>query len=85
MRLLSSVRTLQAAKASIAQEDLQFRSVSGVFTCPCGYALMRGQGTGGLLVSKVDGDYANVVGFPSSSFVALLETLVDEDDDFLSI
>jgi septum formation protein len=43
------------------------------------------QGTGGLLVRKVDGDYANVVGFPAPSFVALLEMLVEDEDDFLTI
>jgi septum formation protein len=42
------------------------------------------QGTGGLLVSKIDGDYANVVGFPTSSFVTLVEMLAEEDDDFLA-
>jgi septum formation protein len=43
------------------------------------------QGTGGLLIRKIDGDFQNVVGFPAASFVALLELLVDEEDDFLSV
>lgn len=47
------------------------------------------QGNGGLLVSKVDGDFNNVVGFPASSFFRYLELLVEENEqdggDFLSI
>ena len=43
------------------------------------------QGLGGMLVSKVDGDYHNVAGFPASSFFKFLDKLVDEEDDFLMI
>ncbi|KAI4519105.1 Maf/Ham1, partial [Schizophyllum commune Loenen D] len=47
------------------------------------------QGNGGLLISKVEGDYNNVVGFPASSFFRYLEILVEENEeeggDFLSI
>ncbi|KZT51991.1 Maf/Ham1 [Calocera cornea HHB12733] len=41
------------------------------------------QGLGGLLVSKIEGDYNNVVGFPATSFFRWLEELVDEDEEFL--
>lgn len=43
------------------------------------------QGLGGLLVSKIEGDFWNCVGFPASSFFTLLDVLVEEDDDFLEI
>ncbi|KAG5652182.1 hypothetical protein H0H81_005981 [Sphagnurus paluster] len=43
------------------------------------------QGLGGLLVRKIEGDYNNVVGFPATSFFALLDLLLDEDPDFLDI
>ncbi|KAI0703845.1 Maf/Ham1 [Cytidiella melzeri] len=43
------------------------------------------QGLGGVLVRKVDGDYHNVVGFPAASFVKLLETLCEDEDDFLEL
>jgi septum formation protein len=43
------------------------------------------QGLGGMLVSKVEGDYHNVVGFPAASFFKLLDLLVEEEDDFLDI
>ncbi|KAJ3728861.1 inosine triphosphate pyrophosphatase-like protein [Lentinula raphanica] len=43
------------------------------------------QGMGGILVRKVEGDYQNVVGFPMASFFKLLDDLVEEDDDFLSM
>ncbi|KZT40005.1 Maf/Ham1 [Sistotremastrum suecicum HHB10207 ss-3] len=43
------------------------------------------QGLGGLLVSKIDGDYNNVVGFPAASFFKLLDLLVEEEDDFLDV
>jgi hypothetical protein len=49
------------------------------------HVLWRLQGTGGLLIRKIDGDYQNVVGFPASSFMMLLESLIEEDEDFLSI
>jgi hypothetical protein len=49
------------------------------------HTLWRLQGTGGLLIRKIDGDYQNVVGFPASSFMMLLESLIEEDEDFLSI
>jgi len=35
------------------------------------------QGLGGMLIRKVEGDYHNVVGFPTASFSKLLELLVD--------
>jgi septum formation protein len=38
-----------------------------------------------MLVSKVDGDYQNVVGFPAASFFKLLELLCEEEDDFLAV
>ena len=38
-----------------------------------------------MLISKVDGDYNNVVGFPASSFFKFLDMLVEEEDDFLEI
>jgi len=43
------------------------------------------QGLGGLLVRKIEGDFNNVVGFPASSFFKFMETLVEEEVDFLSI
>ncbi|KII84362.1 hypothetical protein PLICRDRAFT_46259 [Plicaturopsis crispa FD-325 SS-3] len=43
------------------------------------------QGLGGLLVRKIEGDYHNVVGFPAASFFTLLDLMVEEDADFLSI
>ncbi|KAF8501255.1 Maf-like protein [Gautieria morchelliformis] len=43
------------------------------------------QGLGGLLIRKIDGDYSNVVGFPGASFFKFLDTLVEEEDDFLDI
>ena len=43
-----------------------------------------GQGLGGMLVSKVEGDYHNVVGFPAASFFKFLDVLVEEEVDFLS-
>ncbi|KAJ3976481.1 inosine triphosphate pyrophosphatase-like protein [Lentinula raphanica] len=43
------------------------------------------QGMGGVLVRKVEGDYQNVVGFPMASFFKLLDDMVEEDDDFLSM
>ena len=42
------------------------------------------QGLGGMLVSKVEGDYHNVVGFPAASFFKFLDVLVEEEVDFLS-
>ncbi|KAF7314258.1 Maf/Ham1-domain-containing protein [Mycena kentingensis (nom. inval.)] len=47
-----------------------------------GFAIQQ---RGGILVRKVDGDYNNVVGFPAASFFRLLDLIVDEDSDFLSI
>ncbi|TFK50153.1 Maf/Ham1 [Heliocybe sulcata] len=43
------------------------------------------QGLGSLLVKKIDGDYNNVVGFPSTSFVKFLDLLIDEEPDFLAV
>ncbi|KAG8933592.1 hypothetical protein FRC01_008133 [Tulasnella sp. 417] len=43
------------------------------------------QGLGGMLVSKVDGDWHNVVGFPAAAFFKFLEILVEEEDDFLAV
>lgn len=40
---------------------------------------------GGILVSKYDGDFWNVVGFPAASFFKFLELLIEEEDDFLDI
>ena len=42
------------------------------------------QGLGGMLVSKVEGDYHNVVGFPATSFFKFLDVLIEEEVDFLS-
>ncbi|KAI0667936.1 Maf/Ham1 [Trametes maxima] len=42
------------------------------------------QGLGGMLVSKVDGDYNNVVGFPAASFFKFLDLLFEEEVDFLA-
>lgn len=42
------------------------------------------QGLGGLLVSKIEGDYNNVVGFPATSFFKFLDLLIEEEVDFLS-
>ena len=41
------------------------------------------QGLGGMLISKVDGDYHNVVGFPAASFFKFLNVLIEEEVDFL--
>jgi predicted house-cleaning NTP pyrophosphatase (Maf/HAM1 superfamily) len=65
--------------------DSQFRQV--LMSCishHTSYSLPS-QGTGGLLVRKIDGDYQNVVGFPAASFVLRLELLLEEDEDFLAI
>lgn len=43
------------------------------------------QGLGGMLVSKIDGDYNNVVGFPAASFFKWLGVLLEEEVDFLSV
>ncbi|KAK1231192.1 hypothetical protein PQX77_005718 [Marasmius sp. AFHP31] len=43
------------------------------------------QGLGALLVRKIEGDYNNVVGFPAASFFKLLDLIIDEDEDFLSL
>jgi septum formation protein len=43
------------------------------------------QGAGGLLVRKVNGDYQNVVGFPATAFMMFLETLLEEEEDFLAV
>lgn len=42
------------------------------------------QGLGGMLVSKIEGDYNNVVGFPATSFFKFLDLLIEEEVDFLS-
>ncbi|KAI0363862.1 Maf/Ham1 [Pilatotrama ljubarskyi] len=42
------------------------------------------QGLGGMLVSKIEGDYQNVVGFPAASFFKFLDVLIEEEVDFLS-
>ena len=46
---------------------------------------MRLQGLGGILVSKIDGDYHNVVGSPAASFFKWLDVLLEEEHDFLSV
>ncbi|KAF8622791.1 hypothetical protein AX15_006721 [Amanita polypyramis BW_CC] len=43
------------------------------------------QGLGSLLISKVDGDYNNVVGFPAASFFKFLDVLMEDDPDFLDV
>jgi len=43
------------------------------------------QGLGGMLVRKIEGDFNNVVGFPATSFFKCLESLVEEEVDFLTI
>ncbi|KAI3607527.1 septum formation protein maf [Moniliophthora roreri] len=43
------------------------------------------QGLGSLLVRKIEGDYNNVVGFPAASFFKLLDLILEEDEDFLSM
>jgi len=43
------------------------------------------QGLGGLLISRIEGDFWNCVGFPAASFFTLLDYLVAEDDEFLEI
>ncbi|KAF8638966.1 hypothetical protein AX17_001827 [Amanita inopinata Kibby_2008] len=43
------------------------------------------QGLGSVLVSRVEGDYYNVVGFPAASFFKLLDLLTYEDPDFLDV
>jgi septum formation protein len=40
---------------------------------------------GGILVRKIEGDFNNVVGFPAAAFFRCLETLVEEEVDFLSL
>jgi septum formation protein len=40
---------------------------------------------GGMLLRKFDGDFWNVVGFPAASFFKLIQLLIDEEDDFLTI
>lgn len=43
------------------------------------------KGLGSVLISKVDGDYNNVVGFPAASFFKFLDVLMDDDPDFLDV
>ncbi|KAL0581005.1 hypothetical protein V5O48_000999 [Marasmius crinis-equi] len=43
------------------------------------------QGLGALLIRKIEGDYNNVVGFPAASFFKLLDLVLEEDEDFLSM
>ncbi|KAL4062171.1 inosine triphosphate pyrophosphatase-like protein [Scleroderma yunnanense] len=43
------------------------------------------QGLGALLIRKIDGDFHNVAGFPGAAFFKMLDLLVEEDDDFLTI
>lgn len=38
-----------------------------------------------MLIRKVEGDYNNVVGFPTASFFRFLDLLVEEEDDFLAL
>ncbi|KAG8213458.1 hypothetical protein J3R82DRAFT_11975 [Butyriboletus roseoflavus] len=43
------------------------------------------QGLGSILIRKIDGDYNNVVGFPGASFFQFIDTLVEEEVDFLQV
>jgi len=43
------------------------------------------KGLGSVLIRKIDGNYNNVVGFPGASFFQFLDTLVEEEEDFLQI
>ncbi|KAI6144850.1 hypothetical protein EDD17DRAFT_1655355 [Pisolithus thermaeus] len=43
------------------------------------------QGLDALLIRKVDGDYNNVVGIPGTATFKMLDILVEEEDDFLTI
>ena len=47
--------------------------------------ILHEQGIGSILIRKIDGDYNNVVGFPATSFLKLLDTLAEEEEDFLAI
>jgi septum formation protein len=38
------------------------------------------QGLGGLLIEKIEGNYDNCVGFPSSAFWRWLSTLAEEGE-----
>ena len=74
------------AKASTAQAVSPCRYSSPFFMRQRDRVLTRNwQGLGGLLISKVDGDYNNVVGFPAASFFKWLGVLLEEKVDFLAV
>jgi septum formation protein len=47
-----------------------------------GFAL---QERGAHLISRIEGDFYNAVGFPGSSFFKWLALLIEEEDDFLGL
>ncbi|EIM90763.1 Maf/Ham1 [Stereum hirsutum FP-91666 SS1] len=82
------------AMRSIEERTLVFFSDNPTYLleayADCGEGLDRAggfaiQGLGGMLIRKVEGDYNNVVGFPTASFFRFLDLLVEEEDDFLAL
>lgn len=47
-----------------------------------GFALQQ---MGAHLISRVEGDFYNAVGFPGAAFFRWLALLIEEEDDFLDI
>ena len=74
----------KTGRGRIAQEGLPSRysicaPMPPILACSRFYSV---QGLGGMLVSKIDGDYNNVVGFPAASFFKWLGVLLEEEVDF---
>jgi len=74
--------TLTVEKVWTEPADSRSRSL---YPFPYDSSVNLQQGLGGLLISRIEGDFWNCVGFPAASFFTLLDHLVEEDDEFLEI